>query len=362
MDAEMVSAVCPKCSILVVEANSEDINDLAAAVNVAAAQPGVVAIANSYGVPEVGHGNLASSYSHPGIAITAGSGDNGFPAGPQIPAAFSTVVAVGGTTLQTARNARGWSESVWNQLNNSDAASPGAGGSGCSAVVSKPSWQQDKGCAGRTISDVAFDADSYSSPAAFYYTITDPQGNAGWQEWGGTSVGAPAVAAIYALATNRASDPSSLYAASGGLNPVNDGSTNGPRYYDGSCVPPARQSFTNTAVTESVLRGTSSLRGLAPYLCTATNGYNGPAGNGTPNGTSAFSAQATPTPAPTATPTPVPTATPTPAPPPPTPAATQTPTPVSSSCPLPTATPTPGTTPTPRVHPTQDPSASPCTS
>ena len=45
------------------------------------------------------------------------------------------MVSVGGTSLSTASNSRGWTESVWN-------TNPGEGtGSGCSAFEPQPSWQ-----------------------------------------------------------------------------------------------------------------------------------------------------------------------------------------------------------------------------
>ena len=48
LDLEMVSAICPACPILYVGANSASFNDLAAAVNTAAAK-GAKVISNSYG-------------------------------------------------------------------------------------------------------------------------------------------------------------------------------------------------------------------------------------------------------------------------------------------------------------------------
>ena len=48
LDLEMVSAICPACPILYVGANSASFNDLATAVNTAAAK-GAKVISNSYG-------------------------------------------------------------------------------------------------------------------------------------------------------------------------------------------------------------------------------------------------------------------------------------------------------------------------
>ena len=49
LDVDAVSAICPDCKILVVQAKSASIADLGTAVNTAAKQAGVVAISNSYG-------------------------------------------------------------------------------------------------------------------------------------------------------------------------------------------------------------------------------------------------------------------------------------------------------------------------
>jgi subtilase family serine protease len=94
LDLEMVSAICPSCPILYVGANSASFSDLAIAVDTAA-NKGAKVISNSYGGNEFfSESTIASHYSHPGIAITVSSGDSGF--GVQVPAAFSTVTAVGG--------------------------------------------------------------------------------------------------------------------------------------------------------------------------------------------------------------------------------------------------------------------------
>src|SRR5208282_1767119 len=78
LDLDMVSAMCPDCKILLVEANSASLADLGAAVN-AAASLGAVAISNSYGGSEYS-GDTASAtewYAHPGVLVTASTGDSG---------------------------------------------------------------------------------------------------------------------------------------------------------------------------------------------------------------------------------------------------------------------------------------------
>ncbi len=82
LDVDMASAMCPKCQVWLVEANTNSFSDLATAVNTAASL-GAHVISNSYGG---GEGGSDSAYNHANIAITASTGDNGFAAGPQFPA------------------------------------------------------------------------------------------------------------------------------------------------------------------------------------------------------------------------------------------------------------------------------------
>lgn len=240
LDLAMVSAICPNCNILLVEADSNSFKDLGTAVNTAA-KMGVQAISNSYGGKETKSIKYYEStyYNHPGIAITASSGDNGF--GAQFPASSRYVVAVGGTSLKRASNARGWNETIWKSA-----------GSGCSEFIEKPVWQSDSNCGNRTIADVAAVADPTTGVAVY-----NTYGGSGWGVFGGTSASAPIIAAVYAMATNTSSINHSeyLYKNASKLNDISGGS-------NGIC---------------------SWL-----YLCTGVTGYDGPTGLGTPNGLGAF--------------------------------------------------------------------------
>ena len=255
LDLDAVSAACPSCHILLVEANSPSVGPLMTAVDTAA-RLGAIAIANSYGGREDGTILTADRHlRHRGVAITAASGDTGY--GVQWPASSPSVTAVGGTTLRPANNARGWTETAW----------PSAG-SGCSRYEPKPAWQHDTGCRKRTVADVA----AVANPAtglAVYDTFNScvlpllcdalirsgaAQGLNGWAQVGGTSLAAPIVAAIYALAGNHRG-VAYAYAHRTALNDVRSGA-------NGSCA--------------------------TVYLCRARAGYDGPTGLGTPNGTGAF--------------------------------------------------------------------------
>jgi subtilase family serine protease len=249
LDLDMVSAACPHCKILLVEATSNANTNLYAAVDTAA-RLGATVISNSYGGGESSTETTDEShFNHPGIPITVSSGDSGY--GVEFPAASRYVTAVGGTSLSHASNARGWSESVWS-----------GAGSGCSAYEAKQAWQTDTGCARRTVADVSAVADPNTGVAVYDTNCTGLNkllGNcfAGWGVVGGTSVSAPFIAAVYGLAGNGASVTyaSYPYSHTSSLNDVTSGS-------NGSCS--------------------------GSYLCTGTAGYDGPTGLGTPNGTGAF--------------------------------------------------------------------------
>jgi len=248
LDLDMVSAICPNCHILLVEASSASYSNLGTAVN-EAAKLGASEISNSYGGSESSSDTSydVTYYHHPGVAITASSGDGGY--GVEYPAASQYVTAVGGTSLNRATNTRGWSETAWS-----------GAGSGCSAYDPQSSWQSavaniTSTCAKRAVADVSADADPNTGVAV--YDSYAYQGYKGWLVFGGTSVASPIIASVYALAGNASSVTygSYPYSHTSSLNDVTSGS-------NGSCG------------------GTD--------LCTAVSGWDGPTGLGTPNGAGAF--------------------------------------------------------------------------
>jgi subtilase family serine protease len=238
LDLDMASAMCPSCKIILVQASSSSLSNLAASVNTAV-KLGANAVSNSYGGGESGTSSYENAWNHPGIAVTVSSGDSGY--GVQFPASSPHVTAVGGTSLSRASNSRGWAEVVWN-----------GAGSGCSSVYPKPTWQHDGLCARRTVADVSAVADPNTGVAVYGPTSSR---RSGWMIFGGTSVAAPLIAGVYGARGSTANYGSDPYGTSATLFDVTSGS-------NGSCG------------------GT--------YLCTGTTGYDGPSGLGTPNGTSAF--------------------------------------------------------------------------
>ncbi|WP_217630849.1 hypothetical protein [Modestobacter sp. DSM 44400] len=243
LDLDMVSATCPDCSILLVEADSASFADLAAAVDTAA-RLGAVAISNSYGGSDLGTPTVLASYQHEGIAITASTGDAGY--GVEAPASFPTVIGVGGTSLKKASSTRGWTETAWS-----------GAGSGCSTLNSEL-WQDNTvtGCTTKATADVSAVADPNTGVAV--YDSYAYQGTKGWLVFGGTSASSPIIASVYAMGPSVGTTPypaAHTWVSTTGLNDVVSGS-------NGTCT---------TAV-----------------WCTAGTGWDGPTGLGTPRGTSAF--------------------------------------------------------------------------
>ncbi len=198
LDVDMVSAGCPNCSILLVEANSASLKDLGDAVDTAV-RLGAHAVSNSYYANEFPQETaLDVHFNHPGVAITASSGDSALPS---YPAASKYVTGVGGTTLSNAGGT--WKEKPWLY-----------GGRGCSVYVARPPWQPLNLCpVGRSVVDVATVGDPMTGVAMFDALA------GGWLVAGGTSVGAPLIADAYAL-SGQFSTPAALYSHRAAFNDV----------------------------------------------------------------------------------------------------------------------------------------------
>lgn len=263
LDEDMASAACPQCHILLVEGSGELPAELSTAVDTAA-KLGATEISNSYGYPEAfkefcGNSECSQyekSYEHPGVLITAASGDAGYDDvyfeldSTDFPASSPAVVAVGGTALFKVPSApRGWAEEVWNEPDLAIGT-----GSGCTTKP-KPAWQSDQGCHGRTDNDVA--------AVAAVVTPVSIRFDGIWTLVGGTSVASPLVAGIEAHASShtRSLGARAFYEDPLSLNDITEG-------------------FDWNALDES---GTSECAS-EEYLCNAVIGYDGPTGLGTPAG------------------------------------------------------------------------------
>jgi subtilase family serine protease len=246
LDLDMVSTMCPNCHILLVQATTNSFANLATAVNRAAAM-GAHVISNSYGGGENGSQAYEAAYNHPGVAITASTGDSGY--GAQFPATSPHVIAVGGTTMNMNGTTR-ISETVW-----------AGGGSGCSNFWGMPYWQahtytnmaNNTLCTQRMEADVSADADP-NTGAVIYINV--PPFAPGFYRVGGTSEAAPLIGGIYGERNDTVIYGRNLYVAP-------------------------------SSAFHDITVGNNGACGLG-YYCTAEVGYDGPTGLGSPNGDTAF--------------------------------------------------------------------------
>ena len=248
LDLDMVSAICPNCHILLVEANSNGISDLLASV-AEAVSLGANVVSDSWGFAEFeGETALDGDLDFPGVPITFSSGDDAYQGGVQYPSASRYVISVGGTMLTPTDTGRKWTETAWvTKPSKGDLPVQGSG-SGCSAWEPKPVWQVDSGCPTRMTADVsavAADVLSYDT----YLT-----GGGGWYLTFGTSVSSPIIASIYALNGNSSAVTS-----------------------------PASVAYANPSEFYDITSGSEG-RCTTKYFCKAEVGYDGPTGIGSPDG------------------------------------------------------------------------------
>ena len=250
LDLDAVSAACPACNILLVQGDTPSFDSLGAAVDTAVSL-GAKFVSNSYGVPgeEPSEGSYDHYYDRAGVAVVVASGDSGNVT--EWPATNPNVVAVGGTRLtKDGTVARGWTEATWGV----DQAGQYGSGSGCSPYEPRPDYQAgiDTNCPNnKATADIAADADPASGLATY-----DTLGVDGWLQVGGTSLAAPLVTAMYAMAGSPAPDTYPVTYPYGDPQRADDlfDITDGA---NGSC---------------------------GNVLCQAGPGWDGPTGLGTPNG------------------------------------------------------------------------------
>jgi hypothetical protein len=319
LDVQSAHSICPKCSLILVEANSSSDSDLGIAENTAASKAGIVT--NSFGGPESGStSTFQSSFNHPDKVILASSGDDGYynfdclfktgcsPANqPNTPAAFNTVVAVGGTSLYLTQSGTRSYESVWNDNGpkaywaQNFGTGLGAGGGGCSTLFTAQGWQTNEsgwsttGCGTkRLVADVSADADYLTGFDLYLSYDCGGACSTGWQTIGGTSLASPLIAGVEGLAggaQNVAYPALTLYGHPGTAYDV---TTGGNDWCDGlggaTC---GAAGFPNPNVEEGALvtcafPATGNTPTTGNRACTALSGYDGPTGVGTPKGLTAF--------------------------------------------------------------------------
>lgn len=248
LDVDMVSAACPNCTIYLIESNNNGIHSLEKA-EAEAVKLGAHIISNSficYHSQDCGDPNVSSYFDSPGVTYLGAAGDIAYGVG--APSALASVVSIGGTLLSKSGSI--YSEVVWQDT-----------GGGCATQITKPSWQHDPGCSGRTANDI--------SAVAWDVATYDTYGSGGWNTTGGTSSATPIIAGAFALAGNaeKQNGDEILWTLAEknrqrDLHVISSGNDGCPHDLRGS------------------------------YLCTAGTDefgtYSGPAGWGTPNGTGAL--------------------------------------------------------------------------
>jgi subtilase family serine protease len=192
LDVEWSHAVAPGANLLVVEASSQTLPALIAAVNIARDTPGVVSVSMSWGFSEFAretqyNGTFTTPSGHQGITFLAASGDSGAAGGPEWPSVAPTVVGVGGTSLYIDSFGQYEFEDAW----------IGSSG-GYSRFEPEPNYQRSVQKTGRRSSpDVSFDGDPNSGVSV--YQTSHLTGQGAWYTVGGTSLGTPVWAAIFAI-------------------------------------------------------------------------------------------------------------------------------------------------------------------
>jgi len=315
LDVEAVHSVCQNCKIILVEAASSS------NVNLEKAEAEAVAlkateITNSFGGPEAGStATDEAAYNHPGVVITASTGDDGYYSfdqhaatnQPNAPASYNTVVAVGGTSLYLGQTAARQTETVWNDNGTKGyyqslvGAPLGAGGGGCSTLIPAKGWQSSLPVWGSTAcgthrlaADVAADADyltgldvydSYNCGSACSPPVP------GWFTIGGTSLASPIVAAVYGLAGGAHGVPYPAVSLYGhlGKSSLYDVTSGGNGYCDGegaaACGDP---NLFGVGILDCDFPATGTIPSIGDRACDALPGFDGPTGVGTPIGLGAF--------------------------------------------------------------------------
>jgi subtilase family serine protease len=266
LDVEMVSAACPACKIVLVQAPTKDfylsalhtaadaVPSIAKAVQVAIGL-GASAVSMSFGYPstkDINTGPVSTVFAHPGIAFVASSGDSGYLGNVHgyWPQNQPSVISVGGTAVYESADSV-FSAAAWNQA-----------GSGCETDLPPAHGQPAAVAAYCNGHRAATDVSAVSDPATGV-AVYDSYGIGGWYVAGGTSAAAPIIAAMYVRGGHTAAvdGPNTLYAAPAGA-------------------------FTDVAFGQN--GAAHSCQTSAAPLCVSGPGWDGPTGIGTPNGLAGF--------------------------------------------------------------------------
>jgi len=274
LDVQMLHALAPAATIVLVIAHSGSHTDLLNAVNAAESLPGVTAVSLSYTFPilsadaESEDIQLAAAQSTAGVTVFSSSGDTGHVTNATYPASSPYVTAVGGTRVRAVDWHR--SDVAWEF--SSGGASPYALMPAWQSAYLSPAFYSANG-GQRAVPDVAAVADGQHSAVTIYY-------KGAWGMASGTSVAAPIWSGIAALIGESLQHQGRSLAT---LVKETPGGFNGLLYR-------AKMNAVGTVPPfHDVFWGSNNLTTTTCDLCAAAAGYNDITGIGVPDVTNLLS-------------------------------------------------------------------------
>ena len=284
LDVEEAQVLAPGANVVVYQGTQSGSGPTDIYAQIASADVATV-VTTSWGICEAqtqggaqAEQPIFQEMSAQGQTVVAAAGDEGSadcedatsPAGGLAvddPASQPYVTGVGGLTVSSVAPL---TQTVWNDQ--CRRANCGAGGGGQSSLWTQPTWQQAPGITTtaatggrRMVPDLSVMADPSTGFIEYFTGASGCTGNcpSGWGSIGGTSVGAPLVAALVAVGAQGCLAPG------GRLGLIN----------------PLLYAMASTGFTD-VTTGTNDLFGLGQYA--AGPGYDMASGLGSPNGAGFF--------------------------------------------------------------------------
>lgn len=186
LDVQMVCTMNPNANIWVVEAKSDMISDLVAAIEYATNTLKVDVISMSWGANDSnGFSGYNKSFTNTSVCYCAASGDSNNASWPSV---LSNCISVGGTTLLwTPNSTTPRTEYTWNSA-----------GCGYATSVAQPTYQQNVSNIARgyrAVPDVSMVANQNTGVYVVY--------KGAWYMFGGTSIAAPLFAGVLSLANQQ---------------------------------------------------------------------------------------------------------------------------------------------------------------
>lgn len=297
LDVEWAHAAAPGANIVLVVANNDQGNTIQNTIQYAVSTYQNSVVSLSFGLQEAsingGANNTQLTQSHQIYSsaalqyhdtVVASAGDQGSSGigltspNPQYPASDPYVLSVGGTSLTLAKGGKYAAETAWNDGIGNNGATGGAPSTifdqsvlpHQAAVLGTCFVSPAPGAGCRQVADVAFAGSD--NAVVIYIGFTAPGVSPGLYSAGGTSVGAPMVSGLIAVANQQRAK---LKPPKGGVGWITDAIyanyaaaqlSNNPPFHD------------ITAAGNNIF-----VSGLSPQCCSVGAGYDNPTGLGTPD-------------------------------------------------------------------------------